>query len=497
MHFLDYLAVVAFFGLMVLIGIYSYKKVDNSDDYFTAGGQVPWWLAGISHHVSGYSGAVFVGYAVICYNFGFTMYVWWAIPITIACIVGAFLIAPKWSRLRERLNIQSPTEYLSLRYNIPTQQVMAWSGTILKLFDVAAKWTAMGVLLNGFAGIPVSVGILVSGGVSLLYITIGGLWADLLTDFAQFIIQILGGLFVFFGALKHLGGISSITGIWKQLPPQNSQPFNGPYTMGFALAYVFITFLSYNGGTWNLATRYISAPSGSSAKKSALLSAALYLIWPLFLFFPMWAGPILFPGLKDPSGLYSLLTKQFLPAGMVGFVLASMFANTMSMTTSDANVISSVIVRDILPVINPKIKNASEKQSLKYARWATLIFTGATLILSLNSDLFGGVLGLIITWFGGLVGPTAIPMLLGLLPAFKHCDSKAALVSIFAGFGGFALVNFVLTTSQATKVATPVLISLAVFIIMGLLNSNKAVKPEIEELLIYLNDEKTNIDIKA
>lgn len=497
MHFLDYLALVLFFGLMVLIGIYSYKKIDNSDDYFTASGQVPWWLAGISHHVSGYSGAVFVGYAVICYNFGFTMYVWWALPITVACVVGAFLIAPRWSRLREKLDIQSPTEYLALRYNIPTQQVMAWSGVILKLFDVAAKWTAMGILLYGFTGIPVSMGILISGGVSLLYITIGGLWADLLTDLAQFVIQILGGLFVFFGVLKHLGGASQITGIWKQLPPANSQFFNGPYTMGFALAYVLITFLSYNGGTWNLATRYISAPSGSSARKSALLSAALYLIWPFFIFFPMWAGPIIFPGLKDPSTLYSLLTKEFLPAGLVGFVLASMFANTMSMTTSDANVISAVIVRDIMPIINPKIKNATEKQSLKYARWATLIFTAATLILSLNSDLFGGVLGLIITWFGGLVGPTAIPMLLGLLPVFKHCDTKAALTSIFAGFGGFILVNFILTTSQTAKVATPVLISLAVFVIMGLLNSKKAVKPEIEDLLLSLNDDVADKSIKA
>ena len=32
-------------------------------DYFTGGGKMPWWLSGISHHMSGYSAAVFVAFA--------------------------------------------------------------------------------------------------------------------------------------------------------------------------------------------------------------------------------------------------------------------------------------------------------------------------------------------------------------------------------------------------------------------------------------------------
>src|SRR5437763_8361184 len=43
-----------------------------------AGGKIPWWLGGISHHVSGHSGVVFVAYAEVAYQYGFTLYVWWA-----------------------------------------------------------------------------------------------------------------------------------------------------------------------------------------------------------------------------------------------------------------------------------------------------------------------------------------------------------------------------------------------------------------------------------
>ena len=37
---------------------------------------------------------------------------------------GSFLIAPRWPRLRERLGMVSPMEYLATRYNVPAQQLM-------------------------------------------------------------------------------------------------------------------------------------------------------------------------------------------------------------------------------------------------------------------------------------------------------------------------------------------------------------------------------------
>src|SRR5699024_7667374 len=97
MHILDWLMIVLFFALMVVIGFWSYKKVSGSKDFFVAGGNLPWWLSGISHHVSGYSGAVFVAYAGLAYTHGFSIYVWWALTITLAVIVGAYIMADRKS----------------------------------------------------------------------------------------------------------------------------------------------------------------------------------------------------------------------------------------------------------------------------------------------------------------------------------------------------------------------------------------------------------------
>ncbi|MEX1137554.1 MAG: sodium:solute symporter family protein [Balneolales bacterium] len=493
MQQLDWAVLVLFFLVMIIIGTWSYKKVGSSADFFIAGGKLPWWLSGISHHISGYSGAVFVAYAAIAYTHGFTIYIWWSFMIAISVFTGAFLIAPRWSRLRSRLNIESPTEFLKTRYNLPTQQVMAWSGVLLKLFDVGAKWAAIAILLNVFTDVSLTMGILLAGGVSLVYITVGGLWADVWTDLAQFVVQIVAGFVMFFIVIDILGGFNSLVTVWDQLPEANSQLFNEPYTGAFTLAFLFIFMFSYNGGTWNLATRYISSPSGSDARKAAILSAVLYLVWPLILFFPMWAAPVLLPGLENPEQSYALLTMELLPPGLVGLVVASMFANTMSMTSSDANTISAVITRDILPNLSNKFTNLKREQSLFLARLSTFIFTALTLLIAINADSFGGVLGLIITWFGALVGPVSVPMLLGLLPAFRNSDSRAAITSILGGLGGFVIVTYMMETSQAVQVASPLAISLFLFIGIGLLSRNKEVAPEVDNLLDNLSqDELSN-----
>lgn len=481
---LDWVVVGAFFLVMVIIGVWAHYKNKDSKDYYTAGGKIPWWLSGISHHVSGYSGAVFVAYAGLAYTHGFSLYIWWALTIGISILMTANIFPVRWVRLRQQYNLQSPLEYLATRYDIRTQQFMAWSGVLLKLFDVGAKWAAIAILLKVFTGIPIFYGILFSGSVSILYITIGGLWAVTVTDFIQFIVQIVAGVVMFFAALSKLGGWDSVFSIWDQLPPQNTQLFNEPYTITFALVFFLINFLSYNGGTWNLATKYISSPNESDTKKAARLSGILYLIWPLILFFPMWAAPILLPHLTDPTESYGLLTIELLPVGMVGLVLASMFATTMSMTSSDANTISAVITRDILPVLSQKIKFLENSDSLKIARKVTFIFTFCTIVIALQHESFGGILGLIVSWFAALVGPISIPMLLGMVPAFKYCDSKAAIATIISGFLTFVVIkSFSISLPYALEISLPLIVSFCVYVMLGILNRKQNVPNEVNDLL--------------
>lgn len=482
---LDVIVIILFFILMLAIGLWSYFKNTDAEDYFVAGGNLPWWLSGISHHVSGYSGAVFVAYAGLAYTHGFSLYIWWAFTIGVTILASAKIFPVYWVRLRKRFQIQSPLEFLKNRYNLLTQQIIAWSSVILKLFDIGAKWAALAILLNVFTGVSLTWGIIISGGISLLYITFGGLWAVVMTDLAQFIVQIIASIVMFVAVLIRLGGWDSMFTMWDQLPEGNSQLFNDPYTVGFALAFLFINFLSYNGGQLNLATRYISSPDEQQATKAAKLSGILYLIWPLILFFPLWAAPLILPDIADPTESYAQITLMLLPAGLIGLVIASLFANTMSMTSSDINTIAAIITRDILPTINKKFRD--KKNSLITARISTFVFTVLTLIIAFQYERFGGVLGLIISWFGALVGPIAIPLLFGVLPRFKSCGPVAAIGSIAAG-----LLTFIVTKnveiSLALEVSLPVIVSAIVYVVIGLIQINK-VPEKVEKMLLSISKE--------
>ncbi|SOE20725.1 Na+/proline symporter [Spirosomataceae bacterium TFI 002] len=486
MQQLDWIVLSIYFLMLISIGVWAFFKVRNASDFYTAGGNLPWWLSGISHHVSGYSGAVFVAYAGIAYKYGFSLYVWWAFTVGLATLIAAFYIAPRWSRLRIYAGIQSPTEYLLTRYNLSTQQLIAWTGSIIKVFDTGGKLAAIAVLLNVFSGASITFGILLVGAVSLIYITIGGLLADVWNDFAQFIVQILAGVTMFVMIVFKLGdGVGGIFTMWDRLPEGNSDFFNEPYTPLFMVVLLVINFFSYSGGTWNLATRFISSSSGKTAKKAAILSSILYFIWPLILLYPMFAAPIFLENLADPTLSYGMMVTEFLPRGLVGLVLASLFANTLSMTASDSNTVSAVISRDILPNIFPSIRSFSSEKALRLARITTCCFMILTVVTALNAGSFGGVFGLLISWFAALLGPISIPMILGLLPAFKNSDGKAAVISIVGGLLTFIVLKLNPIDILALEIGGPTLVSFLLFWIYGLISKKEA--PEsVNELLINL-----------
>jgi len=498
MHLLDWGVMAAFFLSMVGLGWWSRIFIRNTNDFFTGSGKMPWWLVGISHHMSGYSAVVFTAYAAIAYKYGFTIYIWWALPIAIACYLGVWVFAPRWSRLRTKYMIESPMEFISIRYDVPTQQLLAWWGVLLKVLDVGAKWVALALILSAFTNMSLIPAVLLSVSVGLFYSMIGGLWASVLTDFVQFVIQFAAGVIMFCYAVILLGGIDSLWTLWDRLPPEHSRLLVDPWDMTFLIGITLIYILGYNGGTWNLAQRYIAAPTGKDARKAAILSATLYLLWPLILFFPMWAAPILIPGIPeaDHAKCYSIMVMQFLPMGIVGLMLASLVAHTLAMTTSDATAITAVLARDIIPRVWKRSATFTERQSLWLARWITLIFMVLTALIAIFSDQFGGILGLILSWFSALLGPASIPMILGLLPLFRRCGSVAAFASIFAGLLVFVVCKYDLffPTSFGNDILAPTLTSLIVYLLCGAYNVAFGIpaKQEAVVMLEALNSDESS-----
>ncbi|MBK0867742.1 Na+:solute symporter [Saccharopolyspora sp. HNM0986] len=488
MHPLDWAVVAGYLLVMLGIGVWAHRQVADTADFFTAGGRMPWWLAGISHHMSGYSAVVFVAYAGVAYEQGIVSYVVFMFPLAIATGIGAFLFAPKWNRLRLHYGIASPLEYLARRFNVTTQQVLAWSGSLLKVFDVAAKWSAIALLLQEFVGVPLVRGIVITAVVTLVYCTAGGLWADALTELGQFVIQGVAA----FAMIAAVGialadkGLNYAT-FWSALPSGHTDPTTSDYPAYFLLVYVIVKTFEYNGGMWNLAQRYIATPDARAARRTALLSSGLYLLWPVVLMLPMFAGPLLVQ-VSDPEDVYAEMALQFLPAGLLGLVLVGVFSHTMAMAASDATAISAVMTRDVLPKIWRRAKGFTDKQFLAAGRVLTVAFVFLSVVIAINAENLGGVLGIIVAWVGALIGPISIPMMLGMLRPFRRIGPAAALSSWAGGLITFAVTKYVLQLQEAITVVSPVLVSLALFGLVGTLHRDAP--PAAEEITAALAEDE-------
>ncbi|MGP3984269.1 sodium:solute symporter family protein [Streptomyces sp. KR80] len=491
MNSLDWAVLIGYFGVMIAIGVWSHKRVGDVSDFFTAGGKMPWWLSGISHHMSGYSAVMFTGYAGIAYQYGVTSYVTWSFPIAVGIAIGAKLFAPRLNRLRSRLHVASPLEYLKNRYNIPTQQALAWSGVLLKIVDVGAKWAAIATLLSVFTGVSLNQGILITGVVTGVYCTVGGLWADALTELGQFVIQFLAGIAMLVAVMVELGGFSSLWTVWDDLPASHTEPTTGPFTVTFLLAYLFIKTFEYNGGMWNQAQRYMATSSAHEATRSARLSAALWFFWPLVLFFPMWVAPLLVKAEKpDASDSYALMSEQLLPHGLLGLVIVGFFSHTMAMCSSDANAIAAVFTRDIAPVISVKARSWSMRAGLLAARLSTVSFLALSMAIAtqVNSPTFKDIITVVIKWVAGLMGPIAIPFMLGMLRPLRRSGPTAALVSWAAGLFAFWLTNYGLDGVELQiQIVSPLAISLVLYVLIGFIKPEAT--PERDAVLARINSD--------
>ena len=363
------------------------------------------------------------------------------------------------------------------------------------IVDVGAKWAAIATLLSVFTGVSLNQGILITGVITAIYCTIGGLWADALTELGQFIIQLLAGVAMFVAVVAKLGPYGGFFGVWDE--PEldgHAKPLVGPYGTVFLLAFLFIKLFEYNGGMLNQAQRYMATANAREATRSARLSAVLWLVWPLVLFFPMWMSPLLVDAKKpDGSDSYALMTEQLLPHGLLGLVIVGFFSHTMAMCSSDANAIAAVFTRDVAPVLSKRARAWTDHAGLIAARLTTVVFLALSMAVAtqVNSPAFKDIITVVIKWVAGLMGPIAIPMMLGLLRPFRRSGPTAALTSWALGLLTFWLVNYPIHWNVdggvplQYQVSIPLAVSLILYIAIGYFKPEDT--PERDALIERIN----------
>lgn len=452
--------------LMVVIGIYFSRFMKQIKDFYAGGNNIPWWVAGISFYMSGFTAFVFVAYAGIAYKYGWvavTIY-WTVVP---ACLIGAYLFAHKW----RRAGIITPVQFLERRYNLGVRQLFAWTGIPVKFVDDGLRIYSIGIFVSVAMGFDLRISIIVSGIVMLLYTVLGGLWAVTVTDVVQFIVLMVAMLVVLPLSLFHVGGIS---GLVQNSPDGFFHFLSGPeYNILFLVAFLLLSGLSYNGN-WAIIQRYYSVKNEKEARKVGLLAAFLYFIGPPLWTLPVMASRQILPHLANPEHAYVALCLKILPIGMMGIVLAAMFAATMSALDSDYNIISGVITKDIYQRLFAQ--KANDRKLLKVGRLTTFVVGLITISVALLVGKLGGAFNTMKLVLGLALGPMMVPLLMGVI--WKRVSWRGALLTFVVGLGVGILFNFGIRVSWAMSTVINIAASFVTIFVYSLFDQPKGKSKE-------------------
>jgi len=259
-----------------------------------------------------------------------------------------------------------------------------------------------------------------------------------------------------------LAAVGGWSGLWGQLAPESRRLLSEEYDLAYILVFLVVITLSYNGGTWGLAQRFYSVGKPGDARKAALLSGALYLFYPLIIYIPVWAAPLVLGEVAKPEETYALMAQRYLPGvlpGLLGLFVASMFAATMSMVDSDLNALAAVFTKDIYQkTFNP---SAAERTLLKVGLLATGVLGAITILSGLLAPVLGGAFKAMMDWYAAVLGPVSVPLLFGMLT--RRTTWRGALAAWAAGFATFVIAKYGFGASWTVYTGLELLVTFVVF----------------------------------
>lgn len=455
----DFITIAIFSLIVVICGLAFSGSGKSMKSFFAGGGAVPWWISGLSLFMSFFSAGTFVVWGAIAYKYG-----WVAVAIQwTMCIAGfiiGFIVAPKW----QKTGVLTGAEFITRRLGYNTQKIYSYLFLLISIFTTGAFLYPVAKIIQVSTGIPIEITTIILGLLIIVYTTVGGMWAVVVTDVLQFIVLTVAVLIVVPLAFEKVDGVSSFI---QKAPKDFFNFFNHEYSIGFLIAFAFYN-LFYLSGNWAYIQRYTTVKTPRDAKKVGWLFGALYIISPVIWMLPPMIYRIVNPELQglEPEGAYLLMCKVALPVGMLGMILGAMIFATSSSVNTTLNISAGVFTNDLY---KPFFPDSSEKRLIRIARYSTVAFGIFTIIVALLVPLMGGIVEVVLS-VGAITGAAMfLPPLWSLFSKSQTGKSVltvtiiSLLLNLFLKFVSPSLINIALSRSMEMIVGVGIPILLLVY----------------------------------
>lgn len=395
MSTLDWVVISLYALGMLVIGWHYSRKTKSSEDYHLGGRSMASWMIGLSLFASLLSTISYLAVPgeIIKHGPMILTSIIFVFPV-VAFVVGWFLI-PHFMKLR----ITSAYEILETNLGLSIRLLGSAIFVMLRLFWMCLLVYAtcekiLVPLLNlnphvHVMGMSISTTLLlcfVLITITLIYTSMGGLQAVVLTDVIQTFILFGGAVLALVLITVKLGGVSQ----WfpTRWDPSWQKPvlfdFNSRMCFVGVLIADFCWYIFTCGSDQIAIQRYLATKDAKSARKafitnlsaSAIISVFLAMLgFALFAYFKKNGGT---DQLADADKLFPKFISTQLPVGISGLVIAGLLAAAMSSLSSGINSSCSVIATDFVEKF--RSNKLAEESRVRLDRFISVI-VGITVIL--------------------------------------------------------------------------------------------------------------------
>ena len=411
---LDWTIIALFFIVSLGIGLLVARRSGkNTAEFFLSGRNMPWWLLGVSMVATTFSADTpnFVTNVVRTQGVSGN-WAWWAFLLT--GMLTVFVYAQLW----RRSGVLTDLEFYELRYSGPAARFLRgfralYLGVFFNIMIMASVSLAAIKIGSVLLGLSAYETLAIASIVTVIYSMLGGLRGVIYTDFIQFFLAMLGSIWAAYIILDHpeIQGLENllahpnVSDKLSLIPDFNDRDmFITVMIIPLAVQWWSVWYPGAEpGGGGYVAQRMLAAKDEKNAMAATLFfNIAHYALrpWPWIII--ALASLVVFPDLtsiaaqfphidpeviaiKDDLAYSAMLT--YLPAGLLGLVVASLVAAYMSTISSHLNWGSSYVVNDWYKrFYKPE---ATEKEMVNVGRWSTLclMILSAFFALQLESAL--------------------------------------------------------------------------------------------------------------
>ncbi|UCG48610.1 MAG: sodium/proline symporter PutP [Phycisphaerales bacterium] len=390
---------VAYFVVLLGIGLYFYRRASDIEDYLLGGRGMGSWVTALSAQASDMSGWLLMGLPGAIYLAGMGE-AWIAIGLFIGTVLNWKLVSARLRVYTAKTKAITLPCFFEARFRDPTGLLRIFSAIIILIFFAiyaSSGLKASGLLFESTFGVKYHWAVAIGGLIIIAYTFMGGFLAVCWTDLLQGALMVFAIVIVPLLSFGRAGGAGAISeamaskGISAGLMPEGKWPLLMVVSsMAWGLGYF---------GQPHILVRFMSVRSLERLRKSMVIA----IVWVLLsLGGAVAAGLIGIPMFENLKGgeqekVFIYMIERLFNPWFGGILLAAIFSAIMSTIDSQLLVSSSALSEDFYCKLKT---NVSARRVVLVGRACVVVMSGVALVLALDRDRT--ILGTVRDAWGGL-----------------------------------------------------------------------------------------------